>query len=64
MPGSSAVVKGGIVSYAIPVKHAVLGVSDGILDAPGVGAVSSECAAGHVRGGARRVLLTDVAVSA
>ena len=62
VPGSSAVVKGGITSYAIPVKHAVLGVSDGILDAPGVGAVSSECAEAMAEG-ARRVLLTDVAVS-
>lgn len=62
VPGSSAVVKGGITSYAIPVKHAVLGVSDGILDAPGVGAVSSECAESMAEG-ARRVLLTDVGVS-
>lgn len=62
VPGSSAVVRGGVVSYAIDVKRAVLGVSDQILDAPGVGAVSSECAAAMAQG-ARRVLSADVAVS-
>lgn len=62
IPGSSAVIRGGIVSYAIPVKHAVLGVSNDILDAPGIGAVSSECAA-QMCEGARRVLSCDVAVS-
>ena len=44
IPGSSAVLKGGIVSYAIPIKHEVLGVDDGILDDPALGAVSRECA--------------------
>lgn len=62
VPGSSAVIRGGVVSYAIPVKHDVLGVSWDILDAPGVGAVSSECAAAMAEG-ARRVLGCDVAVS-
>lgn len=62
VPGSSAVVRGGVVSYAIPVKHDVLGVSWDILDAPGVGAVSGECAAAMCEG-ARRVLASDVAVS-
>lgn len=62
VPGSSEVVRGGVVSYAIPVKHDVLGVSWDILDAPGVGAVSSECAAAMCEG-ARRVLGCDVAVS-
>lgn len=62
IPGSSSVVRGGITSYAIPVKHAVLGVSQDILDAPGVGAVSPECAA-QMAQGARRVLASDVAVS-
>ena len=60
IPGSS--IRGGVVSYAIPVKHEVLGVSNDILDAPGVGAVSSECAAAMAEG-ARRVLGCDVAVS-
>ena len=62
VPGSSAAVRGGVVSYAIAVKRAVLGVSDEVLDAPGVGAVSSECAA-QMAEGARRVLGCDVAVS-
>lgn len=62
VPGSSEVVRGGVVSYAIPVKHDVLGVPWDILDAPGVGAVSSECAAAMCEG-ARRVLGCDVAVS-
>lgn len=62
VPGSSEVVRGGVVSYAIPVKHDVLGVSWDILDAPGVGAVSSECAAAMCEG-ARRVLGADVTVS-
>lgn len=62
IPGSSEALRGGVVSYAIPVKHEVLGVSDGILKAPGVGAVSSECAAAMAEG-ARRVLGCDVSVS-
>lgn len=62
VPGSSAALRGGIVSYAIPVKHAVLGVAYDVLDAPGIGAVSSECA-GQMCQGARRVLECDVAVS-
>lgn len=62
VPGSSSVVRGGVVSYAIPVKHEVLGVSQEVLDAPGVGAVSSECAL-QMAEGARRVLACDVAVS-
>lgn len=62
VPGSSAVVRGGVVSYAIPVKRSVLGVSPEVLDAPGVGAVSPECAS-QMAEGARRVLGCDVAVS-
>lgn len=62
VPGSSAALRGGVVSYAIPVKHEVLGVSNQVLDAPGVGAVSSECAQQMCQG-ARRVLVCDVAVS-
>lgn len=62
VPGSSAVVRGGVVSYAIPVKHEVLGVPLEVLDAPGVGAVSPECARAMAEG-ARRVLAADVAVS-
>ena len=62
VPGSSSVVRGGVVSYAIPVKHEVLGVSQQVLDEPGVGAVSYECAR-QMAEGARRVLGCDVAVS-
>ena len=60
--GSSDVVRGGVVSYAIPVKREVLGVPAAVLDAPGVGAVSRECAEAMAEG-ARRVLGCDVAVS-
>ena len=62
VPGSSAVVRGGVVSYAIAVKREVLGVSPEVLGAPGVGAVSGECAT-QMAEGARRVLGCDVAVS-
>lgn len=62
VPGSSSVVRGGVVSYAIPVKHEVLGVSSDILDDPALGAVSAECA-GQMACGARRMLGCDIAVS-
>ena len=62
VPGSSAVVRGGVVSYAIPVKHEVLGVSSKVLDEPSLGAVSGECAS-QMATGARRVMGSDVAVS-
>lgn len=60
VPGASDVVRGGVVSYAIPVKHDVLGVADEVID--GVGVVSAECAAQMAKG-ARRVLGCDVSVS-
>ncbi len=61
--GSSAVVRGGVVSYAIPVKHDVLGVPyEGVLSVPKIGAVSSECAEAMAIG-AKDVLRCDVAVS-
>lgn len=62
VPGSSAAVRGGVVSYAVPVKRAVLGVSPEVLDDPALGAVSAECAE-QMAAGARRVLGCDVAVS-
>lgn len=62
VPGSSDVVRGGVVSYAIAVKRSVLGVSSKILDDPSLGAVSGECAE-QMASGARRVLGCDVAVS-
>lgn len=62
VPGSSDVVRGAVVSYAIDVKRAVLGVADEVFDDPAVGAVSPECAEQMARG-ARFVLGCDVAVS-
>ena len=35
VPGASAVVNGGVVAYATPVKHSVLGVDAGLLDERG-----------------------------
>ena len=35
VPGASAVVTGGVVAYATPVKHSVLGVDAGLLDERG-----------------------------
>lgn len=62
VPGSSDVVRGSVVSYAVPVKRSVLGVSAEVLDDPALGAVSRECAE-QMASGARRVLGCDVAVS-
>ena len=62
VPGSSDVVRGGVVSYAIEVKRSVLGVSREVLDDSSLGAVSAECAE-QMASGARRVLGCDVAVS-
>lgn len=60
VPGSSAVVMGGVASYALSVKSAVLGVLQETLDGPG--AVSSDCAR-QMAEGACRVLGCNVAVS-
>ena len=60
VPGSSQVVYGGVASYALSVKHDVLGVSQDTLDT--VGAVSAECAT-QMCSGASRVLGVDIAVS-
>ena len=60
--GSSAVLRGGIVSYDPAVKHDVLGVAQEVIDDPSRGVVSSDCAAQMCQG-ARRVLGCDVAVS-
>lgn len=62
VPGSSAVVRGGIVSYAVAIKESVLGVSPSITNDPKVGVVSAQCAEAMCVG-ARRVLGCDVAVS-
>ena len=58
--GSSAVFKGGVISYSNDVKAGVLGVSRDLL-ARG-GAVSGEVA-GQMAAGARRVIGADIAVS-
>ena len=58
--GSSAVYKGGIISYTNEVKEAVLGVPAEILET--YGAVSAQTAAAMVCG-VRKLLQADVAVS-
>lgn len=58
--GSSAVYKGGIISYTNEVKHRVLGVPEEMLEAHG--AVSAPVAEAMACG-VRRVLEADVAVS-
>lgn len=60
LPGASAVLQGGIVSYSNAVKAEVLGVEQKVLDT--FGAVSEECAA-QMAQGALRSLGCDVAVS-
>ena len=60
IPGSSAVVRGGVVSYVDDVKHAVLGVDAGVLERQG--AVSEEVAC-QMAQGAKDDLQADVAVA-
>ena len=60
VPGSSAVFKGGIISYTNEIKSKLLGVSEETLNR--VGAVSSEVAA-EMAIGARLRLSADIAVS-
>lgn len=60
VPGSSAVYKGGVISYTNQVKHEVLGVRQEILDE--YGAVSAQAAA-SMASGVRRLLKADIAVS-
>lgn len=60
VPGSSEVVRGGVVSYWPEVKMEVLGVPAGVIDAFGV--VSEQCAQEMSRGAAR-VLGCEYAVS-
>ena len=60
VPGSSDVVRGGIVSYWPEVKERVLGVNPATLEGPGV--VSEQCAR-EMAIGACRVLECDLAVS-
>ena len=60
IPGSSAVYKGGIISYTNWVKHNLLRVDEGLLNE--AGAVSAPVAEAMAKG-AREVLEADVAVS-
>lgn len=60
LPGSSAVYRGGVVSYWTSVKGAVLGVPQDILDT--YGAVSEECARAMAEG-TRRITGADIGVS-
>ena len=60
LAGVSSVFRGGVVSYATEVKHAVLGVDQGLLDR--YGAVSEPTARAMAEG-ARRVLGCDLAIS-
>lgn len=60
LPGSSAVLKGGVVSYTNAVKHGLLGVPQEMLDR--FGAVSPQVGKAMAEG-ARRVLGCDLAVS-
>lgn len=60
VPGSSAVYKGGIISYTNWVKHNLLGVDQKLLDT--LGAVSAPVAEAMAEG-ARNVLRADIAVS-
>lgn len=61
VPGSSAVYKGGIISYCNEIKHRLLNVSANALEE--FGAVSAPVAEAMAEG-ARRILDTDIAVSA
>ena len=58
--GSSAVYKGGVISYTDEIKHKVLGVAQVLLEQ--YGAVSA-CVAGEMVSGVRKLLNADVAVS-
>ncbi len=60
IPGSSAVFKGGIISYSNEIKHSLLGVGEDMLEA--FGAVSAQVAEAMAQG-ARNKLCADVAVS-
>ena len=60
VPGSSAVYKGGIISYTDEIKHALLGVPKETLEK--FGAVSAPVAEAMAEG-ARKALCVDAAVS-
>ncbi|WP_182516602.1 CinA family protein [Curtobacterium pusillum] len=56
VPGASAVVRGGVVAYATPIKHELLGVSPALLEANG--AVDPEVAR-QMAAGARTAFSID-----
>lgn len=56
VPGASAVVRGGVVAYATPIKHELLGVDAELLDAKG--AVDPEVAR-QMAAGVRNALTID-----
>jgi nicotinamide-nucleotide amidase len=60
VPGSSAVVRGGLVSYAVSVKADLLGVDPGLLERQG--AVDPAVAV-QMAIGARRLLASDYAIA-
>ncbi len=60
VPGSSAVYKGGVVSYCNELKHRILGVPMELLEAYGAVSAPVACAMAE---GARRLCKTDAAVS-
>ncbi|MGO2532901.1 CinA family protein [Arthrobacter rhombi] len=60
VPGASAVLRGGVVSYHNQVKQEVLGVDESLVEARG--SVDAEVAR-QMAEGARRVCTSDVAVS-
>lgn len=60
VPGASAVFRGGVVSYATPVKVDVLGVPAALVEEHG--AVSAECALA-MAAGVRRLLGADLGLS-
>lgn len=60
VPGSSAVFKGGVISYTNWVKETVLGVEPQVLEEHGA---VSETVARRMAEGARRLLQADIAVS-
>ena len=62
VPGSSSVLRGGIVSYDPAVKRSVLGVSDEICNRLELGVVSEVCAR-QMASEVRSVVACDVAVS-
>lgn len=61
VPGSSAVFRGGVISYTDEVKHRLLGVKEETLSQEGA---VSEAVAKQMADGARHLLGADVAVSA